>query len=239
MATRFRVRRRATGAPGAPATALSGEISYNEVDGYGWIGFGDDGAGNATSVKAIFKDDFNVQMRLPAGGGTGQILTKSSSADYAVAWSAPAAQVTYTNGTGLTLVGGVFAADLTVLAKLDSPAFINTPTAPTQAGADNSTKLATTAFVQARLVAMTNGASAAYDTFKELQDFIVNDESTAAALAIAVAGKAQKDQNLADLGNIATARTNLGLSSMAQQAANNVAITGGSIDGVVLDGGTF
>ena len=37
----------------------------------------------------------------------------------------------------------------------------------------------------------------------------------------------------------ATARTSLGLGSMATQAANNVAITGGSIDGIELDGGSF
>jgi hypothetical protein len=36
-----------------------------------------------------------------------------------------------------------------------------------------------------------------------------------------------------------TARTNLGLGTMATQAASNVAITGGSIDGIALDGGTF
>jgi len=37
----------------------------------------------------------------------------------------------------------------------------------------------------------------------------------------------------------ATVRTSLGLGSMATQAANNVAITGGSIDGIELDGGSF
>jgi hypothetical protein len=37
----------------------------------------------------------------------------------------------------------------------------------------------------------------------------------------------------------ATARTGLGLGTMAVQNANAVAITGGTIDGVVLDGGTF
>ena len=37
----------------------------------------------------------------------------------------------------------------------------------------------------------------------------------------------------------ATARTSLGLGSIATQASNNVSITGGSISGIELDGGTF
>ena len=48
--------------------------------------------------------------------------------------------------------------------------------------------------------------------------------------------------NLSDLNNPGTARTNLGLGTIATQAANNVSITGGSVTGVtdiaIADGGT-
>jgi hypothetical protein len=44
---------------------------------------------------------------------------------------------------------------------------------------------------------------------------------------------------MSDLADVAAARGNLGLAAMAVQEANDVAITGGSVDGIIVDGGTF
>lgn len=46
-------------------------------------------------------------------------------------------------------------------------------------------------------------------------------------------------RTLIDDADATAARSTLGLGTMATQAANNVNVTGGSIDGITLDGGTF
>ncbi|WP_395660827.1 hypothetical protein [Aestuariivirga sp.] len=46
-------------------------------------------------------------------------------------------------------------------------------------------------------------------------------------------------RSLVDDADAATGRATLGLGTMATQAANNVSITGGTLDGVTIDGGTF
>jgi hypothetical protein len=58
MASTLRLKRRTSGAAGAPSSLKGGEVAYNEVDGYLYIGFGDDGSGGATSIKAFAKDNF-------------------------------------------------------------------------------------------------------------------------------------------------------------------------------------
>ena len=92
MSNIIRIKRRVSGAAGAPTGLKSAELAYNMADNTVYAGYGDDGSGNATAVKPI--------------GGEG------------------------------------------TFAKLDSPALTGTPTAPTPTGSDNSTKLATTAFIK-------------------------------------------------------------------------------------------
>jgi len=128
---------------------------------------------------------------------------------------------------------------LNAKANLASPALTGTPTAPTAAAGVNTTQIATTAFVQAALSALIDSAPGTLDTLNELAAALGDDPNFASTITTSLATKLVKSANLSDLTDAAAARGNLGLGSMATQAANAVAITGGSIDGVTIDGGTF
>jgi hypothetical protein len=247
MATTLRINRRVTGNAGAPTALKSAELAYNMVDGVFYAGFGDDGSGNATSIRSFAKDDFNLKHRVPLNGTSGEVLVVDGSGN-AVWGPAPQTGPTYTAGSGITISNGAIAADTSVVAtvsglalkaNLASPALTGTPTAPTASAATSNTQLATTAFVGTAISNLVGGAGAAYDTLSELATLIQNDQSGIASLTTSVAGKLSKANNLSDLSDFSTSRANLGLGSMAVQAASAVAITGGTINGVILDGGTF
>uniref|UniRef100_UPI000A6EAA53 gp53-like domain-containing protein n=1 Tax=Escherichia coli TaxID=562 RepID=UPI000A6EAA53 len=65
-----------------------------------------------------------------------------------------------------------------------------TPKAPTPAAGNNTTQLATTAFVQAALTALINGAPATLDTLKEIAAAINNDPKFSTTINNALAQKA-------------------------------------------------
>jgi len=327
MANVIRIKRRVSGVPGAPSALKSAELAHNEVDDTLYVGKGDDGSGNATSViplagKGAFVDlsssqtvggaktfstvpkasqdasgstdlvrksqvDTLLTAKAPlaspgfsgtptaptaapatnttqiattafvqdalAGAGAGDMLksvydtTNNGKVDTAetadaVAWTGvtgkpssfpPAAHTHPTSEvTGLDTA-------LAAKAPLASPALTGTPTAPTATAGTSSTQLATTAFVAAAVAAVVNGSPGALDTLNELAAALGNDANFSATVTNSLAGKLAKALNLADLSDVATARTNLGLGTMSTQNAASVSITGGSIDGVSLDGGTF
>ena len=71
-----------------------------------------------------------------------------------------------------------------------SPTFTGTPKAPTPAAGNNTTQLATTAFVQAALTALINGAPATLDTLKEIAAAINNDPNFSTTINNVLALKA-------------------------------------------------
>ena len=327
MANMIQLKRRVSGVAGAPAELKSGELAHNEVDNTVYVGKGDDGSGNATSIVPVAgsggfialvgtqtvagSKTFSLVPKSGQDASSGTDLVRKSQVDGLLSTKAPLASPTFTGsptaptavaGTNSTQIattafvndaiagfgagdmskstydtdndGKVDAAEtadavpwsgitgkptsftpsshshsiaqvtglqtaLNAKAALASPALTGSPTAPTATAGTNTTQIATTAFVAAAIGALIDAAPGAMDTLNELAAALGDDPNFATTVTNALAGKLSAASNLSDLPNKATSRSNLGLGSIATQAANNVAITGGAINGITLDGGTF
>jgi len=213
MANTLRIKRRATGgASGAPTSLAQSELAYSEVDQILYIG---QGSGGSATVVAI--------------AGPGSYATKAyvTSAVAAVDVSGQLTNYLTTANAASTY------------ATKASPALTGTPTAPTATSGTNSTQIATTAFVTGAVSDLVAAAPSALNTLNELAAALGNDASFSTTVTTSIGAKLAKASNLSDLTDAATARSNLGLSSMATQSSSNVSITGGSIDNITIDSGTF
>ena len=108
-------------------------------------------------------------------------------------------------------------------------------TAVTQADNDNSTKIATTAYVQREVSDLLGGAPAAFDTLLEISASIANGDSDVVSLTATVGTKLAKASNLSDLANASTARTNLGVDAAGTDNSTNVTLAG-SLDYLTISG---
>lgn len=308
MATPIRIKRRSSGSPGAPTSLANAELAFNEVDDTLYYGKGTGGAGGtATTVDAIGGKGAVVMLSgdqtvggvktfssspvapTPTGGDNSTKVATTAFVQAALGEAGGGNMLASVydpqeieadafdrgNHTGeqeISTVTGLQAA-LDGKADLASPNLTGTPTAPTAAGGTNTTQLATTAFVTAAIAALIGGAPGALDTLNEIAAALGDDEDFAASITTALAGKQGLDATLTALAGLATGsgvvprftgtdvveamtvstfaknflddadaaavRSTLGLGSMAIQAAGSVAITGGTIDGVTIDCGTF
>ncbi|MBL6357477.1 phage tail protein [Escherichia coli] len=101
----------------------------------------------------------------------------------------------------------------TQYAQKHNPTFTGEPKAPTPDAGNNTTRIATTAFVQAAITALINGAPATLDTLKEIAAAINNDPKFSTTINNALAGKQPLDNTLTHLSgkDVAGLLTYLGL----------------------------
>lgn len=205
-----------------PATLENAELAFIEGSQVLVYGTGTGGAnGSSTSIIDI--------------GGTGAFLGLANTLNQT-------ALGTYTFSGSVTFSG---------------TASLGAATATTPAASDSSTRVATTAYVQGELAAfslvgyatetyvdtavaaLVDAAPEALNTLNELAAALGSDANFATTISTSLSEKLAKASNLSDVTDVSAARSNLGLGSMAVQAANSVSITGGTISGTNIDGGTY
>jgi hypothetical protein len=226
MADIIRIKRRISGSPGAPASLANAELAYNEADHILYYGEGTGGAGGTATVISPIAGQGLASTTTPAmnGAGAAGISAQWARSDH------------------------IHPVD-TSRAPIDSPAFTGTPSAPTNPSPSDSTaQIATTAWVHSAIGAVSSGV-----TTVTVQDGLSGGGTGAVTIGVNQIAVAKGGTGAASLtgyvkGNGTAAMTAsatipntdiAGLGTIASQNANAVAITGGTIDGITLDGGTF
>ena len=133
--------------------------------------------------------------------GLAESMRVSHDGDVTIAGSVTA------NGTVLT-----GAPDLSSYAPLASPALTGNPTAPTQSAGNNTTRIATTAFVSTAVANLVASAPADLDTLNELAAALNNDDEFSTTVTTSLGNRVRIDtanQGL-DATQKSNARTNIG-----------------------------
>ena len=130
----------------------------------------------------------------------------------------------------------------TQYAQKHNPTFTGEPKAPTPAAGNNTTRIATTAFVQAAITALINGAPATLDTLKEIAAAINNDPKFSTTINNALSGKQPLDETLTHLSgkDVAGLLAYLGLGEAAKLPAISGSLSSsGWIKIPVIEGESF
>lgn len=169
----IQIKRRESGASGAPATMKSGELAWNNVDDSLYIGAGDDGEGNSLTQEVIGgigaflaltgdqtingQKDFITSPEVPTLASTDNTNKAASTAFVKAVINELIASSPNTLDTLNEIAQALgndenFAATMTnalaAKAPLASPVLTGNPTAPNQALGNNTQRIANTSFVQ-------------------------------------------------------------------------------------------
>lgn len=258
MANTIRIKRRASGAAGAPASLANGEIAFNEVDDTLYYGKGTGGQnGTATTVETIGGKGAFVSLT-----GT-QTITGNKEFSGTVTLPTLSSLSTSGNvtiGGDLVVNGTTTTINSTTVSTDDKNIELASTVSPSDNTADGAgltikgTSDKTFNWVNA------TGAftSSEHINLASTKAYYINGTSVLSATAL---GSSIVSSSLTSLGTVASGtwqgsaiaiayggtgattasgvRANLGLGTMAVQNANNVNITGGSISNITMSGVTM
>lgn len=169
--------------PNSPSngdTKVVGNITYtyNSTKGY-W-----DAAPTVGSTIQLT----SLSVGSPASASAGGSLAYNSSTG--VFTFTPPDLSSYITSAAAGVSQSSLTTQLASYAELASPTFTGTPSAPTPAASNNTTQVATTAFVQTELAALVASAPASLDTLNELATALGSDANFSTTITNSLAAKA-------------------------------------------------
>jgi hypothetical protein len=147
--------------------------------------------GTHSNITVTYSDNGN-SISLAAGPDVITQTSLSNTLTNATTGYVPIADVGSADGVAsLDAAGKVPDSEIpTAIARLASPTFTGTPSAPLAVTGTNTTQVATTSFVQQELNILTTGAPAALNTLDELAAALGDDTNYAATITTALGNKA-------------------------------------------------
>ncbi len=262
MANTIRIKRRAAGgSTGAPASLANAELAYNESDagnGILYYGYGTGGAGgSATQVVAIGGDGAFVSL------SGNQTITGNKTFNGTVSFGTVSGITTTGDvvvGGNLTVNGTTTTVNSTVITVDDKNIELGSIASPSDTSADGGGLVlkgstdktfnwsnTTDAWTSSEHLDLANGKAYYINASQVLSSTALGAGVVSSSLTTVgtISGGTWQGTtiDLAYGGTGATTasgvRANLSLGTIATQNANNVSITGGTIDGVDIDGGTY
>lgn len=252
MANTIQLKRKST--TGMSGVTLSrGEVLHNEADDILWIGEGSSpsnievgGRGyyvtKGTTQTVSGAKTFSSSSNSFTGNGSGlTTLNGSNISSGTVAAArlpdldditAPSGNVSLNSNKIVNLAAPSAGTDAVNKTYADSliadPDLTGTPTAPTPSANDNSTNIATTAYVQTELSQLIDSAPVALDTLNELAAALGDDANFSTTINTALGNRLRIDVN--NQGLSATEKTNAQTNMLGVTFAN-ATIDGGTISG--------
>jgi hypothetical protein len=171
----IRIKRRTSGAAGAPASLQNAELAFNEVDGVLYYGKGTGGAGgSATTIEAI-------------GGKAMVSITGDDTITGAKTFTAA---VTIPDGTAASHAITKGQLDAAVLGAGGAVTSVAGRTGAVVLTTSDISGAASTSYVDTKVASLVNGAPGTLDTLKELSDALGADANFATTVTNSIALKA-------------------------------------------------